>query len=333
MELRAKIKNNFNNNSNINKPRDENRKTTTPRQVYTKTEHEEPELSKPEITKEVIVTKSRKTESKPNIHKDHRARLKKQFIENGIDKLTDVQKLELLLFYALPQKDTNPLSHNLINEFGSLSEVLSASFNELTKVDGVKENTATLIKFFGSMLNYCGRPVEDDIINNSAKAKAYATKYFNHIAVEQFYMFCLTKSNKVKKAFLINSGSTSEVNVEIRNVTEKALETNCNRIIVAHNHPHGRAVMSGQDCRFTYSLLCSCILNNIDLLDHIIVGTDRSVSLYEQGIISKLKKKAAYTIQITDYNKMFVSEKPEGYEKSEVDNSFDDSVDIDSLKI
>lgn len=329
MELR--VKNNINKNNNINQPRDENRKTITPRQNFESDNFETKTTDSLKDKEEKKQTSSPKTKAtqKNNIHKDHRARLKKQFVENGIDKLTDVQKLELLLFYALPQKDTNPLSHNLINEFGSLSDVMSANYNELVKVDGVKENTATLIKFFGSMLNYCGRPIDDDTINNSAKAKEFATKYFNHVAVEQFYMFCLTKSNKVKKAFLINSGSTSEVNVEIRNVTEKALETNCNRIIVAHNHPHGRAVMSGQDCRFTYSLICSCILNNIEIVDHIIVGTDRTISLYEQGIMAKLKQKAACTIQITDTNKFFVSEKPAGYHKSEVD----DSVNLDEIDV
>lgn len=265
---------------------------------------------------------------KSNIHKDHRSRLKSQFVTNGIDALTDVQKLEMLLFYALPQKDTNPLAHKLINEFGSISNVFSASYNELIKIDGVKENTATLLKFFGSMLNYTSRADSDCLIGSSAMAKEYVTKYFKHISVEQFYVFCLTKSSYVKKAFLINSGSNSEVNVEIRNITEKALETNCNRMIIAHNHPHGKAIMSSQDCRFTYSLLCSCILNNIELLDHIIVGTDKTISLYEQGIIASLKKKVANTIQISDDNKMFVSEEPEGYIKSQVDTSSDETFSI-----
>ena len=130
-----------------------------------------------------------------NIHKDHRSRLKHQFVENGIEKLTDIQKLELLLFYAIPQKDTNPIAHRLLNEFGSLSDVLCARHNELMKVDGVKENSATLIRLFGSMLNYSNRPVEDFIINASAKAKEYATKFFSHVYVEQFYVFCLTKSD------------------------------------------------------------------------------------------------------------------------------------------
>ena len=257
-----------------------------------------------------------KSKSTENIHKDHRSRLKNQFLENGIDGLTDIQKLELLLFYAIPQKDTNPIAHKLLKEFGTISHIMSAKHSELMKIDGIKENSATLIKFFGSMLNYVSRADCDDIIDSSSKAKLYASKYFTHVTVEQFYVFCLTKSNKVKKAFLISSGSTSDVNVEIRNITEKSLDTNCTRMIIAHNHPMGRAVMSAQDCRFTYSLLCSCILNNIELIDHIIVGTDRTISLYEQGILATLKKKATETIQITPTNRMFVSENPEGYEKS-----------------
>jgi hypothetical protein len=87
-------------------------------------------------------------------------------------------------------------------------------------------------------------------------------------------------------------------------------------MIIAHNHPAGKAVMSNQDCRFTYSLLCSCILNNIELLDHVIVGIDKTISLYEQGILATLKKKASETIQITDSNRLFISEEPADYEKS-----------------
>jgi DNA repair protein RadC len=225
------------------------------------------------VSKKSPETKSKKS----NIHKDHRSRLKNQFIENGIDTLTDIQKLELLLFYSIPQKDTNPIAHNLINAFGTLSDVMSASFNELIKVDGVKENSATLIKFFGSMLNYSSRPDSEEILSSSSKAKEFITKYFNHISVEQFYVFCLTKSNCVKKAFLINSGSSSEVNVEIRNITEKALETNCNRMIIAHNHPYGPLCPTEGD-RATNSMIQTALSNvGVLLAEHYVVCGNRYV--------------------------------------------------------
>ncbi|MBQ7917778.1 MAG: hypothetical protein IJ310_03055 [Clostridia bacterium] len=262
-------------------------------------------------------TPKKKTDS--NIHKDHRSRLKNQFISNGIDALTDIQKLELLLFYSIPQKDTNPIAHKLLAEFGSLKNILAANVSDLMKVSGIKENSATLIKFVGSMLNYCSRPDEEDVIDSTSKGKDFASKYFAHIEVEQFYVFCLTKSNKLKKSVLINSGTAGEVNVQIRNITQVAIENKCDRIIVSHNHPCGKAIMSDQDCKFTYSLICSCILNNIDVLDHIIVGTDRTISLYEQGIIEKLKMKAANTIQLSEEKRFFISESSKSYIKSNTD--------------
>ena len=270
------------------------------------------------ITKPAI--KSRKSsETKSNIHKDHRSRLKNQFVSNGIDALTDIQKLELLLFYAIPQKDTNPLAHSLLGEFGSLKNVLSAGIVELMKVSGIKENSAILIKFIGSMLNYCNRPDDDEIINSSQKGKEFASKYFSHVEVEQFYVFCLTKSNKLKKSVLVNTGTAGEVSVQIRNITQVAIENKCDRIIVSHNHPCGKAIMSDQDCKFTYSLVCSCILNNIEVLDHIIVGTDKTISLYEQGVLEKLKRRAINTIQISDEKRFFISEASKSYIKSNID--------------
>lgn len=257
--------------------------------------------------------------SKSNIHKDHRSRLKTQFSSNGVDALTDIQKLELLLFYSIPQKDTNPIAHKLLDEFGSIKNAFAANQTDLMKVSGIKENSATLIKFVGSMLNYCSRPDSEDVIDSTNKGKDFASKYFAHIEVEQFYVFCLTKSNKLKKSVLINTGTSGEVNVQIRNITEVAIENKCDRIIVAHNHPCGKAIMSDQDCKFTYSLICSCILNNIDVLDHIIVGTDRTISLYEQGIIEKLKQRATNTIQISEEKRFFISETSKSYIKSNID--------------
>ncbi len=265
-----------------------------------------------------LKTKKTKTTEIKSIHKDHRSRLKSQFLENGIDGLTDIQKLELLLFYSIPLKDTNPLAHSLLKKFGSLSGVLTANYHELIQVEGIKENSATLIKFFSSMLNYGGRTEHDEILGSSGKTKKYVSKYFNHVAVEQFYVFCLTKTNSVKKSFLINSGTASEVDVQIRDITRHAFETNCNRIIIAHNHPDGIASMSPQDCKFTYSLICSCVLNNIEVLDHIIVGTDTTISLYEQGYLAAIKAKVAENIQIKDRD-LFMSEESSNYIKSKID--------------
>ena len=80
-----------------------------------------------------------------SIHEGHRQRLKQRFLEEGLDKFTDIQVLELLLFYCIPRKDTNPIAHALLAHFGSLSQVLEAPVEELRKVEGVGESAALFL--------------------------------------------------------------------------------------------------------------------------------------------------------------------------------------------
>lgn len=80
-----------------------------------------------------------------NLHKDHRKRLRKRYAEEGIDFFEDHNVLELLLFYALPRVDTNPIAHRLISRFGSLSGVFSASEDELCEVEGMGKASAGLL--------------------------------------------------------------------------------------------------------------------------------------------------------------------------------------------
>ena len=91
----------------------------------------------------------KKEKSKSDIHKDHRKRVRKMFLQNGVpDNIPEHQLLEFLLFHTIPRKDTNPLAHRILDAFGgSLANVLEAPYSELMKVEGVTETTAGLIKF------------------------------------------------------------------------------------------------------------------------------------------------------------------------------------------
>lgn len=256
---------------------------------------------------------STKTSKSESIHKDHRQRLKTQFLEHGIDSLTDIQKLELLLFYAIPQKDTNPTAHELINEVGSLKDVLTADVNVLTNVKGIKENSAILISLIGNMFNSISKPEESEYVGTTSKAKNFCKRLFVGVEVEQFYVICLSKSNRVKKYKLIQTGTADEVSIQIRSITEFAMATKCNRIIVTHNHPAGIGMMSDEDCKFTYSLICSCLLNTIELVDHIIVGTDKVVSMNSQKVLDSLKKKAFDRLQLPEEKRTYLSSLSDDY--------------------
>ena len=99
-----------------------------------------------------------------SIHKGHRERLKQRFLEEGLDNFTDIQVLELLLFYAIPRSDTNPIAHNLLDHFGSLSQVLEADVEELKKVPGIGDHAATLLALVIDLCRYyqvnCARKTE-----------------------------------------------------------------------------------------------------------------------------------------------------------------------------
>ena len=89
-----------------------------------------------------------------SIHKDHRKRMKERFLKQGLDGFTEFQALEFLLFFCIPQGDTNVLAHKLIDHFGSLSQVLEASVEELKKVNGIGEHSAILIQLMNQMARF-----------------------------------------------------------------------------------------------------------------------------------------------------------------------------------
>lgn len=255
------------------------------------------------------VTHNQKNNNKneQNIHKDHRKRLKNQFLENGLESMTDIQKLELLLFFAIPQKDTNPIAHRLLDKFGSLKKVFLADYNKLIEVSGVKENSAILIKLLASLHKVINLPSEIHSIEGVSEAKQFCNRLFVGVDVEQFYVICLSKNNSILKYKMIQSGSTDEVYLQIRSITQFAIDNKCSRIIVCHNHPTGLAVMSDEDASFTYNLLCSCLLNSIEIVDHIIVGMDKTISLASQQHLQKLRQSAFKALNIPQQNQVSVS--------------------------
>ena len=84
-------------------------------------------------------------EKKSSIHDGHRRGMKEQFLKQGLSGMPDHRILELLLFYAVPRRDVNPLAHRLVEHFGSLAGVFHATYDQLLEVDGIGPNIATLL--------------------------------------------------------------------------------------------------------------------------------------------------------------------------------------------
>ena len=95
-----------------------------------------------------------KPEKKHNIHDGHRDRMRERFSKTGFEGMQEHEILEMLLYYSVPRRDTNPIAHNLIDRFGSLAGVLEAKEEQLLLVDGITQNSATLIKMILPMFHH-----------------------------------------------------------------------------------------------------------------------------------------------------------------------------------
>lgn len=220
-----------------------------------------------------------------NIHDGHRARLKKRFRENGLDSFEDHNALELLLFYALPRSDVNPLAHRLIDRFDSFDAVLDAPIDELCKVSGVGENTALLLKLVLAVNQryMISRGRGEEILDSTKKAGDFLVPRFFGERDEVVYMVCLDAKFKMINCKLMSRGSVNTANINVRKIVENALAFNSMSVILAHNHISGVALPSQEDKDTTRRIADALKAVDIVLTDHIIVADGDYVSMADNG--------------------------------------------------
>lgn len=220
-----------------------------------------------------------------SIHDGHRDRLKDRFATEGLDNFTEVQALELLLFYCIPRKDTNELAHRLLDQFGSLSHVLETRVEDLMKVPGVGYNTALFLTLVPAAGRYysVNRMQRITILQDIADCGQYLLPFFDGRAIETVFMLCLDAKNKVLCCQQVGEGSVNSAGVPIRRVVEMALATNATTVVLAHNHPSGLALPSCEDIITTKRLAAALDAVEIVLADHIVVADDDYVSMVQSG--------------------------------------------------
>lgn len=221
------------------------------------------------------------------IHDGHREHMRRRFLENGLSGFADHEALELLLYYAIPRRDTNPIAHELMDRFGTLSGVLSAPVELLKQVDGVGESAAVLLRL-APLLAQKARLAEAEreiALNTVDSIGAYLLERFSQERNEAVYQLCLDRKGKLLACKRLGEGSASAVNLDIRKLVENALLSSASSVILAHNHPSGVALPSQADQGAT--LRAKAALESIDvrLEDHIIVADGEYVSFSDSGYL------------------------------------------------
>lgn len=221
------------------------------------------------------------------VHDGHRQRKKEQFRMHGLDAFADHEVLELLLYYAIPRRDTNPVAHRLMERFGSLDGVFSATVEELEEVEGMGKNAATLLALWMPLYRRVRtKPTAKEVILNSTEqAGRYFMDLFFGMRREELYEACLDAKGKLLACCRIAEGSVDAVNINTRRLVENALKCGASAVILAHNHPSGIALPSPDDNTTTLALWDALRAVGIPLIDHIIVADEDYVSLHDNGLL------------------------------------------------
>ena len=224
-----------------------------------------------------------------NLHKGHRERLRQSYIENGPDGMHEHQLLELLLTYAIPRRDTNPIAHALMERYGSLAAVLDAPAEDLQKVEGVGESAAVLLKLVPQLYRKArlAEAERETVLNSSERAGAYLLERFAGEKHEVVYALYLDRKGKLIACRRLGEGGISSAGLDIRRLLEQALLTSASAVILSHNHPSGIALPSREDYATTQWVQEALRTIGVELLDHIIVAENDYVSLADSGILQR----------------------------------------------
>lgn len=217
----------------------------------------------------------------------HRERVRRRFLDEGLDGFKDYEALEMLLFYAVPRQDTKVIAKRLIDQFGSLQAVFHTPPDRLMLEAGLTEATAALI----AMLPQLARKIEEQQAQENARIRSTLDAGRDVIAMfrgrqdESVRILCLNASGKVVRRARIAEGDVNAVHFPIRKLVEEALACKAVSVILAHNHPGGTMAPSQEDLDATKAAKAALETVGIRLLDHLIVAGDNYCSLREEGYL------------------------------------------------
>lgn len=226
---------------------------------------------------------------KKNVHEGHRERMRNKYVNKGIEVFEQHEILEMLLFYAIPRKNTNDIAHRLLEACGSLSAVFDAPIDILMQ-QGLSYNAAVLLH----MIPDLSRAYQSDKFDNEEKiiTDENIGKKMVHLFAgkneECVYAFFLDAKGKEKYSGIISKGDASSAPLFSKDIVSIAARCKAVTVIIAHNHPSGVAFPSRADLEATADIADALDTIGIHLADHIIVANRDYISLSSTPPFSRM---------------------------------------------
>ena len=228
------------------------------------------------------------------MHEGHRQRMLER-LESAEGSLQEHELLEILLFNAIPRKNTNELAHRLLSAFGSLRAVLGAEMAELKAVPGVGESTAAYLRIIG--IFYARAQLKEPELPSAfsfAAFRPFLIERFEGAREEYVELYSLDGKDCVKNVRRFSSEKSFQASVDPKEISRFLVEAKPAAMVAVHNHITGPATPSREDDDFTAQLEILCSMHNVSLRDHIICSPEGVYSYFLSGKLNELS--ARYSI-------------------------------------
>lgn len=215
----------------------------------------------------------------------HRERLRERFRTGGADALPDYELMELLLFRAIPRRDTKPLAKQIIGTFGSFAEAVSAPEERLAEVPGLGRAAACEIKVVqaAALRMMRGNVMKRELLATWQQVLEYCRAAMAYEPREQFRILFLDHRNRLIADEVQQRGTVNHTPVYVREVIHRALVLSATAIVLVHNHPSGDPSPSRADIELTKEIAKAAKGVSVMVHDHFIIGKDGYASLKAQG--------------------------------------------------
>ena len=204
----------------------------------------------------------------------------------GPQALNTSELLAILLRVGLKGENAVQVGQRLLQTFGGLRGLHQASFDEMKSQRGLGEAKAAAIKAaieLGRRLSF-EAPEERPVINSPADAAALVQYEMSALEQEHFRVILLNTRNQVLDIVELYHGSLNSSMIRVGEVFKPAVRRNAASVIIIHNHPSGDPTPSPDDIAVTKAIVKAGKLLDIEVLDHVVIGQGRFVSLKERSM-------------------------------------------------
>lgn len=213
--------------------------------------------------------------------------MRRRFLEEGPDGFAKHELLEMLLYGTIPRGDTNEIAHRLLDEFGSLSNLIEADPAEIAKSAGVGMKSAVFLSLLHELVRrYEGERLEErPALTSIGRSAEYCMRLLAFRPIERFCVICLDARRQVLHTVKIAEGSVSNAVISPRLVAEKVLRYQAMSVVLCHNHPRGSSRPSHEDNELTRQLIDVLKPLGIEVIDHIIIGENDYFSYFQHDML------------------------------------------------